>query len=80
MTTKALDHYANVKDSEATLIEFLEWLETHDVELDFDCSESFPVLDSRKPDRLIDSFLNIDRKQLDVERREMLDGINKKAR
>ncbi len=71
----ALRHYDSVNHKERTLLAFFALLEDRGVELDFDYTDRFPVLDDRKPTRVIDAFLEIDRDALDHERRELLEQL-----
>jgi hypothetical protein len=69
-----LDHWESVSDTYSKLMEFLEWLESKDIHLDTDLvdQDEFPRLDDLKHSALIDRYLQVDRRQLDNERRELL--------
>lgn len=71
----ALTHWSSVKDEWNTIAEFLEWLGELGVSLDTDYLDPkvFPLLEDRKPTKLIDRFLSVDRKQLEKERQALLD-------
>lgn len=77
---KILQDWENKSDRHCDLVNFLEWLEENQAinlgPQNDDCP--FKRLDDFKPDRLADRFLGIDRKALELARRELIDSLTKK--
>lgn len=71
-----LDRWAEVSDLHTFVLSFFEWLEENGIRYEFDyndaCPPDLPSYDM-KPSTLLDAFLEIDRVQLDDERRELLE-------
>lgn len=71
-----VDHFASVADRYEATESFLDWMTTeYGIRLDYDfCDKDKPApLDVKK---LLDEFFNIDRRQLEAERRQLLRGVN----
>lgn len=69
-----LTHWGRIRHQHALLVEFLEWLEQHNaVQLGpqtADCP--FTLAEDFKPSNLADRYFQVDRRQLDNERRAVL--------
>lgn len=78
--TPALNHWAEIHKDHSVVMEFLQWMESLGILLDFEYADTseFPTLDSHKFESLADKFFEVDRRELDKERRELLDSINRK--
>lgn len=73
-----LAHWADVAQDHATVLAFLEWLETeYGIGLDYDnvSSDKPAPLDRSK---LVDEFFGVDRAQLEADRRALLDSHGRK--
>jgi len=78
-----LKHWDDVHEKHGLLLEFLEWLESGrgmpsgvrlEIGIDADDPKAFEPwkMDDLKPRALADRFLSVDRKELERERRELL--------
>jgi len=75
-----LRDWENKSDRHCDLVYFLEWLEENQAIYLGPQNDNCPFkrLDDFKPDRLADRFLGIDRKALELARRELINNHTKK--
>lgn len=68
-----LELWSSVKDRVESTMAFLVWLQDeHGIQLNWDLAEPGTPLDART---LIDSFFGVDREQLEIERRKLLEHM-----
>lgn len=68
----AIEHWATVSEQHSSVMQFVEWLNSrYGIELDYSfCDEDNPApLELR---RLADEFFEVDPKQLEAERRQLI--------
>ena len=72
MQRSQLDHWDNVSDQYSAIENFMEFLISKGINLDFEYADIGTPMEFRL---LLDEFLKIDRKQLENERRTVLESL-----
>ena len=76
MPKDVLLQWASLNDERRSILGFLEWLEDHGVQLDFDRADAtFNRLDDRKHGAMVDLFHGIDRNELEGARRKLVESL-----
>lgn len=71
MGRKHLDHWADVCDDHSKITEFVDWLRDHKIVFESEVGDFDRLMTPRD---LIDAFFGVDRRELDKERRELLES------